>query len=188
MISEVAFGHETCQIEKVNNYVKSPQLVHDLEAIGSLWVQQVLFPFPYWMWKWSPYYHLYEKPAAVAADRIGAICSDIIKNKRVNKSGKGAESSLLDVLLRQDPSEVGLSDKSEGVTDEELLATVKTFFIAGSDTTSIVSNICNFMTSISIIINMTTIIFELLLPSSIRLIREQLAIIVIMIPIKLKLS
>jgi cytochrome P450 len=93
---------------------------------------------------------MYEVPAAQARDRMAKTCLEIIKQKRIELAeGKSSENmSLVDIILRQEESDSltsldGNSSSSSSkettsrITDYDLVANMKTFFFAGSDTTAI---------------------------------------------------
>ena len=140
VISQVAFGGDSVQSPEVREYCTSKQLVNDLNAISQCSIFQIIFPLPRFVWLWSPLYYIYEIPAAAADKRVSDACYDMIVRKRKDLSeGKDiSNSTLIEVLLRQEGGEsTPTTDRDNKISDDELLASIKTFFFGGSDTTAI---------------------------------------------------
>jgi len=131
-ISSIAFGGLKGQVA---DYFQSLQLTNDLNAWFEYLYQRITFPFPAWLWRLSRFYQT-ERAARCADERISAHCRSIISSFREELCSEDSrmhtKKCLLLSLMRE------RSDTDIYLDDEELLANVKTFFIAGSDTTSVV--------------------------------------------------
>jgi cytochrome P450 len=123
VISRVAFGNDTVE------YFFGEQFYRDVRVTFDILLDSALFPFPQWVWRLSPKYQG-ELAAAEADKRFSAACQQVIDTKRrqqqsMSEDEKKDTHSLIDIMIRQ-----------EDARDEEVLANVKTFYLAGSDTTS----------------------------------------------------
>jgi cytochrome P450 len=123
VISRVAFGND--QVD----YFFGQQFYADVRTTFAVLLDSAMFPFPRWVWTLTPNYR--NELAAIEADkRFTAACQQVIDIKRsqhrqMSEDEKKQTHSLIDIMIRQDESH-----------DAEVLANVKTFYLAGSDTTS----------------------------------------------------
>jgi len=135
VITVVAVGIELDN--PVCQYFFSQQCYDDIRTILEFGLYASTFRFPRWLWKYSPDYQ-YEIIAGECDTRFTTACQAVIDYRRAqNKhittttTAGAKKGTLLDVLLEKEMSE---NDK---ITDEELIANMKTLFIAGSETTAI---------------------------------------------------
>jgi cytochrome P450 len=124
VISKVAFGNEPVA------YFFDSQFYDDSSIALKVILENALFVLPRWMWKLTPMYKT-ELLALEGNQRFERACQDVIDRKRkqhnsMTEADKRELHDLIDIMIRQ-----------EGVTDAEILANVKTFYVAGSDTTSV---------------------------------------------------
>eukprot|EP01032_Pedospumella_encystans_P013307 gene13307-15329_t len=124
VVSKVIFGSDT------NEYFTSLRVFCDLKTTMTALVGATFSPFPEWIWRMTQGYTL-ELSAREADERFTAACQELIGRKSLQHSSLGKEeinglNSLTDIMLRH-------SD----VQEAEILANVKTFYLAGSDTTSV---------------------------------------------------
>ncbi len=99
-------------------------------------LEATVFPWPRWMWKYSSKY-----PLEVEALEVDRVMTDhfqqIIDYKRqLYKNAKDIpkHQSMIDSLLFYHDDSAN-TDKS--LTDEEIIANMKTFYLAGTDTTAV---------------------------------------------------
>jgi cytochrome P450 len=123
VISRVAFGND--QVD----YFFGEQFYRDVRVTFDILLESALFPFPAWVWRLTPKYKG-ELALAEANTRFSAACQQVIDIKRkqhetMSEEQKKDTHSLIDIMIRQEDSR-----------DEEVMANVKTFYLAGSDTTS----------------------------------------------------
>jgi cytochrome P450 len=142
VITIVAFGLD------IHDPLCSYFLEKFAEDAASLFVfigESALYPYPMWTWKYSPQYK-YEVEARKANDRFTAAGLKIIQQKRaLLKDGKLAMNCMIDSLIAHHEKSATNDDKEKdkdkektaALTDEEIIANVKMFFIAGADTTAI---------------------------------------------------
>lgn len=124
VINKVAFGDE--QVD----YFIGQQFYEDVNITLKILLEAALFPFPEWIWQLTPMYKN-ELLAREADVRFTKAAQEVIDRKRVQHASMDEDTkkelhSLIDIMLRQDD-----------VQDLEILANVKTFYVAGSDTTSV---------------------------------------------------
>lgn len=124
VISKVAFGDEHVE------YFFGKQFYDDVNLTFKVILEAALFPFPHWMWRLTPMYKG-ELGALQANERFSTACQEVVDRKRrqhatMSEATKKELHGLIDIMIRQ-----------EGTQDEEILANVKTFYLAGSDTTSV---------------------------------------------------
>ena len=123
VISSVAFGSEAVE------YFFGQQFYEDVRVTFNVLLDHAMFPFPQWVWRLTPGYRM--ELAAIEADRrFSQACQEVISIKRAQHATMEEEQkkelhSLIDIMIRQEESR-----------DDEMLANVKTFYVAGSDTTS----------------------------------------------------
>mmetsp|Transcript_19288 Transcript_19288/g.32679 ORF Transcript_19288/g.32679 Transcript_19288/m.32679 type:complete len:540 (+) Transcript_19288:68-1687(+) len=127
VISRTAFGND------VGDYFFGDQFPTDMHNITFAMMESVIFPFPKWVWRLSSKYAL-EVRALEARDRFWAECKEIVVKKRAALAITPPEQkkelrTLLDALIKQE-------DSGGGITDDEIIPNVFTFFLAGSDTTA----------------------------------------------------
>lgn len=138
VISAVAFGNSSHV-----SYFYSKQFSDDIQAVFKFSIELNLFMFPHWMWKLTSKYQ-YELKAIEANQRIEKECTEVIKLRRQSLSIDNSSTSdrnhshnlsntcLLDILLRQEENK-----DIAAISDDEITANVKTFYLAGSETTSV---------------------------------------------------
>jgi cytochrome P450 len=124
VITSVAFGLEPN--DPTVSYFLSPQFLDDTNALFNFTGQYRLFPLPKFLWKFSSCYK-YEVEAAKAADRFTDACEQLILYKQqLLKEGKVKEHAMIDLLI-----------ETETLSRPDLIANIKTFYMAGSETTSV---------------------------------------------------
>jgi cytochrome P450 len=126
VISSVAFGNESVP------YIFEEQFYEDVRTTFDVLLQSALFPFPQWVWRLSPYYKM-ELAAGEANMRFTAACQEVLSKKRAQIAAMPEEDKknlhgLIDLMIKQ--------QDADDAKDDEILANVKTFYLAGSDTTS----------------------------------------------------
>jgi cytochrome P450 len=141
VISSVAFGDLPPESVK---YFFSDALAKDVDFMFSYMVERLLYPYPNWTWPYSEKYHT-ESSARVADKDFSAQCMTIITKARktvadaeLNGAIPGSRRSLVENLIG---TRIG---NESPLTDNEILSNVKVFFLAGSDTTSVVLSWCIF--------------------------------------------
>lgn len=131
VITVVAFGLSLDN--EITHYFISPQFMEDIVAQFRLVAEYRLFPAPHAFWRWSPSYK-YEVEGLKANDRVTAASRRVIDAKRHLLAQPGATpSAMIDFMLLKEDSQA-----ADSLTDEEVIANVKTFFMAGAETTSVV--------------------------------------------------
>lgn len=142
MITIVAFGlrsdHEIC------SYFFSDQFLQDVYQMLHFAFTSGTFVLPRFFWRLSPEHKKLEESAIDCNGRFTANCLEMIRYKRqalmnvpatanaeMNKGSIASvnKDSMLDSLLRK--------EFAVGLTEEELLANVKTFFVGGMETTAV---------------------------------------------------
>lgn len=156
IITVVAVGCDPA--EPHCSYFFEPQSYQDIKDIMDFGMQSTLFLLPRWLWKWLGNYKS-ELRAQNANERFSNACRGIIDYRRRLLTNGTAKTTLLDhMLARHDPT-IG-SNAAEvvpnyneddfqigSITDDELIANLKTFYIAGSETTAItIAWICYYFT------------------------------------------
>ena len=139
VISSVAFGGLSGDAERY--FCKSNDLRDDLKHMLELMLLRVSVPFPDWFW--NLIYFFVGKPEGLIADeRFTAYCKQVIIEKRkvINSiddmNQLNGKPSMLETILRTNI----IGEKT--ITDAEVLGNTKTFFLAGSDTTSVTLSWC----------------------------------------------
>ena len=131
VISVVAFGLDSDN--PVSSYFFSPNLLADMETIFTFSFESVLWFLPMVIWRLSPMYQL-ELKAIDANDRFTQNCQKVISyTRRLLHQQEISVASMIDSMLNK---EMQGSDTS--LTDEEIIANVKTIYFAGTDTTAVV--------------------------------------------------
>lgn len=120
VIGRVAFGFTDTN----GGYFCSKHFLEDLKRMLKYCSQRTLFFFPEFLWRCSPKYR-YELEALEAARRVKECGRSVIEHAR---SETGGDSFIHHVLRASDESRF---------SDDEVIANIMTFFVAGSDTTSI---------------------------------------------------
>lgn len=110
----------------------------DVKVIFTFLDASIGFHLPKWLWKYSPQYAL--EVQGVAADaRFTQACQRIINFKReLAKNGKLPMNCMMDTMIAHQADGVDDPTTRKLLTDEEIIANVKVFYIAGSDTTSVI--------------------------------------------------
>jgi cytochrome P450 len=152
MITIIAFGLSSDN--PLSSYFYSPQFKEDMDLIFRFRVESMLFSFPKWYWPYSSAYK-HEVKALEASARFTKACSTIIAHKREqmkvalsNAPDEAAKQKILkgrcmvDSLLMLESNIDSQTESGNAndmyLSDEDIIANVKTFYMAGSDTTSIV--------------------------------------------------
>ncbi len=133
VISIVAFGLDTNH--SITSYFFSQQMLKDMETIFRYSFESSLFPFPRLFWKLMNEKYQLELDAIKGADYFDGQCQNMINYKRdcqLNNPNY-AITSMIDSMLTKE-----LQGNDTALTDEEIIANVKTIYFAGSDTTSVV--------------------------------------------------
>jgi cytochrome P450 len=148
IITIVAFGLE--QNDPLNTYFFK-EFNQDLLILFSFITESLLFPLPLFVWKMIPKYSKVLNDAMKANERFTVACQAIINKKRaLLKERKLEMNCMIDSLIA-----ISGTDEKEGIsgggggggggaagggglTDEEIIANIKVFYVAGSDTTAVV--------------------------------------------------
>ena len=120
VIGRVAFGFT----ENNGEYFFSQQFLEDLKKMLIYTSQRGLFIFPEFLWRMSSKYK-YEVEAMEASERVKECGRAVLARAR----SQPMDNSFIHHLIRA-------SDESK-FSDDEVISNILTFFIAGSDTTSI---------------------------------------------------
>jgi cytochrome P450 len=108
------------------------KFAEDATSVFVFFGETTLYPYPLWTWKYSSKYKL-EVEGRAANERFTAAGLKIIQHKRnLLKEGKLAMNCMIDSLIAHHES-----SGEKALTDDEIIANVKVFFIAGADTTAI---------------------------------------------------
>lgn len=129
VITVVAFGmstdHPLCQ------YFVGP-FSKDVETIFRFTGESSIYPFPRFFWKYSSKYH-WEIDAIAANNRVYDYGRKIVDYKReFAKNGQLQNNCMVDSMIL---NEQNATDKA--LTDEEIIVNVRTFYMAGADTTAV---------------------------------------------------
>lgn len=138
VICQAAFG--LTLTGEYSNYFLGPQFPDDVMNIFTFMMATVTFPFPSWMFILIPYYRGVQKRCVESDERFGGLCKKIIAEKRQNLAddpNNYNQFSVIDILINKEHVPVDVQEGHE-ITDVEIIANVKTFFLAGSETTSVV--------------------------------------------------
>jgi cytochrome P450 len=117
--------------DPVCQYFFTPDSMKHLNEILRFYMESLVFPFPRWCWRYFPAYR-YETIARAADKHFTNACKQILEYKRnLHKEGKLKQPfAMLDNLFaKENKTELMMSD-------DDLIANMKTFYIAGSDTTA----------------------------------------------------
>jgi len=122
-INKVAFANERVE------YIHSDQFYEDVLITMQTFQDSATFPFWNWVWHFTPMYQT-ELKVEAANERFTTAALEVIVRQRallatMDDEGKRNLNSLIDLMLRQ----------GRDVTDAEILANVKTFYLVGADTT-----------------------------------------------------
>ena len=137
VISAVAFG----DVDKERaEYFFTSAIIADIHSIFDFFLQRLLFPLPAWLWYFSSSYHT-EKAGAIGDARFSANCLHMITEARKRiASAEYRESSTSKSLIE---SLIGTKIGSDApLSDGEILSNVKTFYLGGADTTSVILSWC----------------------------------------------
>lgn len=153
VITSVAFGDMPAESR---SYFQSAELSQDIGSIFIYMVERSFFPLPDFMWRFSNKYYTQSK-AAEADKRFSAECLSHIGSARHaaptatvtdadpdatqgDEGDTGAAVSSRKSLLE---NLMGTQTGAEKpLTDSEILSNLKIFYLAGSDTTSVVLTWC----------------------------------------------
>lgn len=138
VITQVAFGFSVD--DPVNTYFLAPDFLSDILNIADFVVAYLLFPLPYWLWRYLPQYWL-EKKAHKASMRMRSEVLRIINHRRELLAARSAESvsscpkqqhpAVMDQLLARQQDTTGAH-----LTEEEVISNIKTIYLAGGFSTS----------------------------------------------------
>jgi cytochrome P450 len=145
-ISRIALGGENAD----SQYFFSNEFANDIQVIFKFMIEYIINPFPRFVWMRSKKFQI-EVDAVAAERRFTEAAKKVVqaaREKRQSEEVRGGFETMLDVLLRKNEDGVGrkasgssstvpVSDIESSITDEELVDNVKTFYAAGSETTSI---------------------------------------------------
>jgi cytochrome P450 len=103
---------------------------------------RALFPFPEFFWRISPKYPL-EIAAKQANQRFTTACQEMIAYKRHQRLSSSQSSAsqniggvaMIDAMLWRQRDD----SARDALTDDEIIANVKTFYLAGADTSGMYS-------------------------------------------------
>jgi cytochrome P450 len=131
LITIVAFGLDTKN--PISSYFYSAQFIKDMEIIFLFSQETVLWFLPMVFWKYSSKYQL-ELRALKANERFTEVCQGVINYKRSEKSlsSTSSSTSMIDSMISKE-----LQGSDTALTDEEIVANVKTIYMAGTDTTAV---------------------------------------------------
>jgi cytochrome P450 len=115
--------------DPVCQYFFTPDSMKHLNQLLRFFLESLVFPFPRWCWRYFPAYR-YETIARAADKHFTNACKQILDYKRnLHKEGKLKQPfAMLDNLFAKEDLMM---------SDDELIANMKTFYIGGSDTTSV---------------------------------------------------
>lgn len=138
VITQVAFGFSVD--DPVNTYFLAPDFLSDILNIADFVVAYLLFPLPYWLWRYLPQYWL-EKKAHKASMRMRSEVLRIINHRRELLAARSAEfvsscpkqqhPAVIDQLLARQQDTTGAH-----LTEEEVISNIKTIYLAGGFSTS----------------------------------------------------
>jgi cytochrome P450 len=141
--------------DPISSYFFTKQFKDDMEIIFKFLVESALFFFPRWLWKYTPLYK-YEMQCRDADSRFTKACSNIIAYKRDQitsdsknggKDSKFKARSMIDSMLLKESNTTNDSTATDAdqeshpqneLSDQDIIANVKTFYLAGTDTTSVI--------------------------------------------------
>ncbi|RYH13957.1 cytochrome P450 [archaeon] len=130
VITAVAFGLEP---DDPNiPYFFSADYMEDVYHILMFSIQEMQFPIK-WLWRISPMYR-YETLAIKANERFSKHCENVLAYKRkliLEKQITTASAMIDSLILRGEGAQSG-----EDALDQEIVSNIKTFYIAGAETTS----------------------------------------------------
>lgn len=144
VITKVSLGANLNDVEASNYFFTSGQFAEDVRNSFQFFFEMVLFPLPLWAWYWNPFNSI-EKLAVAGQDRINKYCQALIDDTRNSVRTRERANSFSDVPSGVSTSMIeDLIGKYELVpqlnrerSDQEVLAQVKTYIIAGSETTAV---------------------------------------------------
>jgi len=131
MITVLALGIEPDNT--ICDYFYTEQCLYHLKTIFDFGLESAIFPMPRWLWSYIPHCYQIEQAARVADTAFTAACKTVIDYKQhLFTSGQtlSHQYAMLDSLFQREES--GML----WLSAEEILANVKVFYLAGSDTTA----------------------------------------------------
>jgi cytochrome P450 len=134
LITIVAFGLETNN--PISSYFYSPQFTKDMERTFLFSQETLLWFLPMFFWKYSSKYQL-ELQAIEANERVTKVCQGIIDYKRQLIADKSSDPSFSSTSMIDSMISKELQGSDAALTDEEIIANVKTIYMAGTDTTAV---------------------------------------------------
>lgn len=136
VVTVVAFGISLD--DPINQYFFSAQCREDINYLFGYSIETLLSPIPKWAWRFTKQGAL-ERRALAGTDRFTHHCAKVLTQKRQKIQSLGDTYSpdcmIETLMMRSDRNEDHLTD---ALVDEEIIANLKTFYLAGSDTTSVV--------------------------------------------------
>eukprot|EP01038_Epipyxis_sp_PR26KG_P014794 gene14794-19878_t len=176
VISSVAFGTESNmkQVKKDdhNHYFASQEYIDSMKIGFQATMEIILFPLPYWMMKYIPFYRKILDKAVQTNEVISNHCKEIIKQKKQeynnsnNNNNNNSEvhvknNLMIDLLMKSNlaanhhynEEKDLLTDDTATIggmtaTDDEVIENIKTFYIAGSETTAVTTAWCLYYISL----------------------------------------
>eukprot|EP01039_Chlorochromonas_danica_P001053 gene1053-1141_t len=129
VITSTAFGldHKAIQTQ----YFYSQTFRDDVSSFFQITLHRTRFPFPDCLWRFTPLY-AHEKRTLITDARMTLNCKEVLDYKRSLFPSDDVANPhfMIDHLIA--------AERRKGLTEDEVLANIKTFYIAGSETTSTV--------------------------------------------------
>ena len=140
VLIDAVFGRAKLN-QEMQDYFFQVDFIKDIFTNFTFMIESSTFPFPKWLWHLIPYYENIERRAIAADERLTRFSRQIINERRAELTANPEEklrTNVIDILLQTEKDGPGLSSVNgrESITEDEIVANVKTFFAGGSDTTS----------------------------------------------------
>jgi cytochrome P450 len=129
VITVVAFGISTD--DPINAPFFDAEFLTDVVKIFRFNAEYRLFPLPTMLWPYCPQVK-YEKDAVEAANRMTVAARAVIEKKRKILLAGEKPSAMIDFMLIKEEAK-----KADALSDDDIIANVRTFYTAGSETTSV---------------------------------------------------
>mmetsp|Transcript_26141 Transcript_26141/g.44085 ORF Transcript_26141/g.44085 Transcript_26141/m.44085 type:complete len:428 (+) Transcript_26141:30-1313(+) len=143
VIINLAFGSAALN----SRYLKSPEILPDMKALFTWIFRRLTVPFPSWVW--NLYNDSLEQRGKHCSEMLDSVVADITKAYHENEEKKKGGSSdpvkkqsdttmFLTSLIRARLSDDASDTSSRNhLSDTEIAAQIKTFLIAGTETTAV---------------------------------------------------